>query len=278
LRIGIVGTENTHVDHLVEYLNVRHEDSSARVVAIAGGHTQRNEAIAEQAGITAIVDEVADMLPLADALIVTDRDGARHRAHALPFLVEGRPVFVDKPLACSVADAYAMVSAARRSGAPLTSYSALRYAADTETLVRRAGSLAPLRSVVATGPADPNSQHGGIFFYGIHPVDVALRMAPGRLGAVRVEQIAESVVASAAVENVHVTVNLINAAPHAKLPFHMTATGRNGVQCSELRTTGNYVAPGLVVFLRMAQTGVPPIDYEQLLRPISFLEAVQAAL
>jgi hypothetical protein len=45
-----------------------------------------------------------------------------------------------------------------------------------------------------------------------------------------------------------------------------------------LRTTGNYVAPGLVVFLRMAQTGVPPIDYEQLLRPISFLEAVQAAL
>jgi len=38
-----------------------------------------------------------------------------------------------------------------------------------------------------------------------------------------------------------------------------------------------YVAPGLEMFLRMAQTRRPPIDYADLLRPIQFLEAVADA-
>jgi predicted dehydrogenase len=279
MRIGIVGTENSHVDHIIEHLNAAHDSTDTRVVALAGGETERNRALAEEGDITSIVDSVDDLLPLADALIVTDRDGALHREHSLPFLTAGRPVLVDKPLACSVQDAHAMVDAAHSHDALLTSYSALRYVPDVTELMSCLPALGPLRSVVASGPADPDSEYGGIFFYGIHPVDVALSMVPGTLGTVRADRVAESVVASTTISETRVTVTLVRPLDDAShVPFHAMGIGRAGIVASEIRTVGNYVAYGLTVFLEMIATGTPPIPYEDLLRPIEFLEAVQDAL
>jgi predicted dehydrogenase len=279
MRIGIVGTENSHVDHMIEHLNGVQARRDVRIVALAGGETERNRALAEKGGITTLVEHVADLLPLADVLIITDRDGSLHREHAMPYVTAGRPVLIDKPLACSVSDAQAIVNAARKHDALVTSYSTLRYVADTTELVTCLPSLGPLRSVVTSGPADPDSEYGGIFFYGIHPVDVALRMAPGPLGTVRVDRVGESIVASTTVADTRVTVNLVRPVDHDSfIPFHALGVGRSGLAAREIRTVGNYVAPGLDVFLDMIATGTPPIPYDDLLRPIEFLEAVQAAL
>ena len=186
VRIGIVGTENSHVDQIIDYLNVSHPAAGARVVALAGGDTERNLQLSAVGGIRAVVDSVTDLIGSIDALIVTNRDGGLHREQAVPLLEAGVPVWVDKPLAVTVEDAEAIIEAAQRTRTPLTSYSALRWIPDTEALVERARDLGPLQSVCATGPADPASPWGGIFFYGIHPADVALRLAPGPLGPVRV--------------------------------------------------------------------------------------------
>jgi predicted dehydrogenase len=279
MRIGIVGTENSHVDHIIDYLNAAPASTDARVVALAGGETERNRALADEGGIANIVESVDDLLPLTDALIITDRDGALHREHALPFLTAGRPVLVDKPLACSVQDAQTMVDAARSHDALLTSYSMLRFVPDMTELVDRLPSLGPLRSVVTSGPADPDSTYGGIFFYGIHPVDVALSMVSGTVGAVRVDLVAESIVASTTVSETRVTVTLVRPLDDGShVPFHAVGVGRTGIAAREIRTVGNYVAHGLIVFLEMVATGKAPIPYDDLLRPIEFLEAVQDAL
>lgn len=78
-------------------------------------------------------------------IIGTDRHGGLHRAHAVPFLAEGLPVFVDKPLACTEADALAIVAAAREYDAPLTSSSAVRWVPDTDKLAAEAASLPAAR-------------------------------------------------------------------------------------------------------------------------------------
>jgi predicted dehydrogenase len=279
MRIGIVGTENSHVDHIIGHLNAAPASTAARVVALAGGDTERNRALAEEGGIASIVDSVDELLPLTDALIVTDRDGALHREHSLPFLTAGRPVLVDKPLACNVQDAHAIVDAARRHDALLTSFSMLRFVPDVTELVDCLPSLGPLRSVVTSGPADPDSAYGGIFFYGIHPVDVALSLVPGTLGAVRVDRVAESIVASTTISETRVTVTFVRPLDHdSQVPFHALGVGRSGIEAREIRTIGNYVSYGLTVFLDMVATGTPPIPYDDLLRPIEFLEAIQEAL
>lgn len=278
MRVGIAGTESSHVDHIIDFLNVAGARPGVRVTALASGAAERDLALCRAGGIDLVVPDVSALLDVADVLIVTARHGGRHRDLALPFLEAGRPVLVDKPFACGVADAEAMLEAAGKHGALVTSYSALRHLPATDALARELEAIGPARSVVATGPADEASEYGGIFFYGIHPVDVALRLAPGPVGPVRVDRAGESVVASAPAGDALVTVNFIKPGPGEPVPFHALAVGRAGIAASELPTGGNYVAPGLEAFLDMVEGTAVPLSSGDLLRPVAFLQAVERAL
>ncbi|MEU6849102.1 Gfo/Idh/MocA family oxidoreductase [Actinacidiphila alni] len=278
MRIGIIGTENSHVDHIVDHLNVKDLGGDARVVALSGGASERNELLRTKGSVERVVDQPAGLLGLVDAVIITDRHGGLHRAHALPFLEQGLPVYVDKPLACTVEDAEAIIAAARDHDAPLTSYSAVRWVPDADAVAAEAAALGAPQVVVASGPADPDSPYGGIFFYGIHPVDTALRLAPGPLGEVRVERAGATVTASALAGDIRVVVNLVLPTDSAQIPFHAMVVAREGIAQRTLTLGEHYVVPGLETFLEMARTGKPPLAYEDLLRPVRFLEEVAGAL
>lgn len=275
MRIGITGTESSHVDHIVRYCNVERRRAGVRVVALAGGASPRNIALAAAGGIRHLVDAPADLAGLVDAVLVCDRDARRHAGIALPFLAAGLPTFVDKPFADTLADATAMVRAAQASGAPLTSYSALRWLPPTAGL---AGALAgqPPRLVVATGPADPNSRYAGIHFYGTHPVQVALQLAPGEIGEVRARRLPGAIVATAPVGDTTVVVNLVAGPP--SVPFHAMAATETAVHAAELPLGDRYLDPGLDALCTMLDTGTPPVPYHELLRPVRFLDTLAASL
>lgn len=271
MRIGIIGTENSHVDNIIDHLNAgRHRD--ARVVAISGGRTKRNESLQAKGDIERIVELPEDLLGLVDAVVVADRHGGLHRAHAVTFLREGLPVFIDKPLACSTEDAEAIVGEARKHNAPLTSFSALRWIPDTEAL---AAQGAP-HLVTTEGPVDPASPHGGIFFYGIHPVDVALRLTPGPIHSVGVTRLVDSIVVNAEVGASEVVIKMV--LPGREVPFFGSVVTSSGTAERRLVLDQDYFVPGLEAFLDMATTGKPPIDYEDLLRPVRLLNAVAKAI
>ncbi|MFE7463781.1 Gfo/Idh/MocA family protein [Streptomyces sp. NPDC057499] len=278
MRIGIVGTDNSHVDQIVRHLNVDAAGGDARVVALSGGRGPRNDALAATGGIAHVVGAPADLLGLVDAVVVADRDGARHRDRAMPFLTAGLPVFVDKPLARTVADARALIDAARAHDAPLTSSSALRWHPGTEELAARSARAGTPELVVVSGPADPDGDHGGIFFYGIHAVDIALRLAPGPLSAVRTDLTGSTAVASFTAGPTRVVVNLVRPGATEQIPFHAMTFTRRDLAERTLVPGADYCVPGLEAFLTMARTGRPPIGYADLLRPIEVLEAVDAAL
>lgn len=278
MRIGIIGTESSHVDHIVDHLNVKALGDDARVVALSGGASQRNELLRAKGAVERIVDAPTELLGLVDAVMVTDRDGGLHRAHAVPFLQQGLPVFVDKPLACDVADAEAIIAAARAHDAPLTSYSALRWLPDTDALAADAAARGAAQVVVASGPADPDSPYGGVFFYGVHAVEVALRLAPGALGDIRVERSAAAITATAVAGATRVVVNLVRPTETAQIPFHAMVVSREAIAQRTLPLDDHYLLPGLKTFLHMARTGTPPLSYDDLLRPVRFLHEVSTAL
>ncbi|MFH8515284.1 Gfo/Idh/MocA family protein [Streptomyces gelaticus] len=278
MRIGIVGTDNSHVDQIVRHLNVERAGGGARVVALSGGRGRRNDALAATGGIAEVVDEPAELLGLVDAVVVADRDGSRHRDQAIPFLVEGLPVFVDKPLARTVEDARALIDTARAHDAPLTSSSALRWIPDTDALVARSMAGGGPELVVASGPADPAGDHGGIFFYGIHAVDIALRLAPGEISGVRTDITGTTVTASFTAGDTRVVVNFVKPGRTDQIPFHAMAFTRESMVQQTIVPGADYCVPGLEAFLEMARTGRPPIGYGDLLRPIEVLETVATAL
>ncbi|BCJ28156.1 Gfo/Idh/MocA family protein [Actinocatenispora sera] len=265
VRIGLVGTESSHVDHLVRYCNAEHRAGPARVVAVAPATPDEQ---VRDLGIDRVVGAPEELLGLVDAVVIADRDARRHAGQALPFLTAGLPTLVDKPFAADLADGEAMLAAARRHGAPLTSYSALRWHPALATVTRPEP-----RAVVTTGPADPASPYAGIHFYGTHPVELALLLAPGEIGPVQVATGDGIVVAHAVVGGTAVTVQFV-APAEQPVPFHVQVTGAAEVVGTALELGPDYLHPGLDAFFAMVRTGTPPVRLDDLLRPVRFLAPV----
>lgn len=277
-RVAIVGIENSHAEEIIRYLNVERPASvPVRVVALVAGEADRTAELAELGGIETIVGESADLLGEIDALIVTSRDGALHRAHAVPFLEAGTPVWVDKPLAATVADAEQIVAAAERGGTVLTSSSALRWVTDTDAVAEGLATIGELQAVTVTGPADAGSPYSGIFFYGIHIADVAQRLVPGTPEDIDVQALPGGVVARYRVDGVLVTLEFVRPDASGQVPFRAAAVGSHGVVSRDIVLGADYVQPGVDAFARMLATGVAPIAAAQLLAPITVLEAVAKA-
>ncbi|WP_136035865.1 Gfo/Idh/MocA family oxidoreductase [Microbacterium sp. K35] len=278
-NVAIVGIENTHATEIVRHLNGEDAaDLPVRVSALVAGEVERTRELAELGAITRIAPEVSELNGAVDALIVTSRDGALHRALAEPFLEAGTPVWVDKPLATTLDDADAILAAAERGGTTVTSFSTLRWLDDTAAIADAVAGVGALQSLTVSGPADADSPHGGLFFYGIHHADVAQHLLPGAAEGVEVERADGRVVARYRVGGVPVVLDFVRPEGDAAVPFHVTAVGTGGTVERDIEVGPDYVRPGVDAFVRMLLTGETPVPVAQLREPIAVLEQITRAL
>lgn len=270
-RIGIVGIENSHVDGILRALNVE-GIADARVTALVAGDPERTAQLAELGGIDRIVTASTELLGEVDALIVTTRDGSTHRDLAVPFLAARVPVWVDKPLALTVADADAILAAAGTT--PVTSSSTLRWLPDTDAVAAALPSIGVLQSLTVTGPADPVGPHGGLFFTGIHLADVAQRFVPGEPAGVDVERSPEGVTAHYAIDGVAVTLEFVRPVGDLSVPFHVTAVGTLATESRDIVIGADYVFPGVEAFVRMLDSGELAVPQAQIRGAVAVLAEV----
>lgn len=279
MRIGLIGTENSHTDHFVRHLNVEKRHDGCRVVALAGGDTEKNRKLAAEGQIVDVVETAEDLVDLVDAAVVSDRHGGLHRENAVPLLAAGKHVFVDKPTAVTVADTMAMIAAAECGGGVLASWSAVRLAPAVAELREAAGGLGELQVVSVTGPANPDDPHAGLFFYGPHMVEPALELLGNPdVGEVHVERVDHAVTVTTRAGGVQLVFHFVRPDEDGRVPWHMSVAGRHGLVARDIELGPDYNARGLARYLRAAETGVPPMPYDQLIPPVRLLEAVTAHL
>lgn len=274
MRLGVVGTESSHVELIVRHLNLEHRFGDWRVTALWGADAQRTNDVAKQGGDIAVVPTPEAMLENVDAVMVADRDGAHHRAHAMPFLQAGLPVLVDKPFATTVDDASAMLGAANAFGAPLLSASALRWADEVVQTKAALEGIGGAEIVVATGPADPDNAYSGWHYYGVHPVEMALAMVDGEIRSIATTRTPGSLVLSARVGDAQVVVNLVEPSEAGRVPFHLQVIGPEGILSYEVPLAQAYLAPVLERFFTLVRTGERPLSDAVMRRSVELLSAV----
>lgn len=276
LRLGITGTENSHAEAIISLVR-RGKLPGARVVAISGGDSTRTRQLAAlDRGIT-VVDDPTELLDEVDAVLICDRDGGEHRSIATPFLEHRTPVYIDKPFTRDLDHARALIEAAALHDALLTSYSPLRYVPEVSDLAAIARGLDKTCTVEVSGPADPASPFGGIFFYGSHHADIALRLAPGPVGSVvQVQRTAAGWSAEATAGGRNVLLHFAN--PERDRAFRVRLR-RGQTEVKRCLSLGpEFFQPGLRVFLDSVRTGVAPLTGDEMIRPVQLLTRVAEQL
>ena len=137
-RVGIIGCDTSHVIAFTKLMNVDKDPDCAgfRVTAahkwgspdIFSSTNRYPKYIAqlEEMGVV-MKPTIADLLKDVDAVLLETCDGRPHYAQALEVFKSGKPVFIDKPVAASLADAIKIAEAGKKLNAKWFCSSSLRY-------------------------------------------------------------------------------------------------------------------------------------------------------
>lgn len=276
LRIGIVGSDNSHALAYGTLLNIQRIDDRAHAVAIWGLEEERTREVATKAAIPTIVSTPDEMLGQVDAVLVEDRHGGLHAEHALPFIEAGLPVFIDKPLAISLEDCSRLISTANRSGSFLASFSSLRIADSTDAIAAMLTDLGTIRAAQFAGPCDFESNYGGMYFYATHTVEIALRLVGEDVHSVRAARYGNLGVAILTWDNGATAA--LSYVGDAEYHFHATLFGTNGMATGEILANHEGYRKALTLVLEGMRSGVRPYSDEQLVRPIAIVHAIEQSL
>ena len=279
LKVGMVGLDTSHVTAFADLLNDPanqfHVDGAKIVKAFPGGSQKFSLSRDRVAKFTQdlrdrsieIVDSI-DALAGLDAYFLESVDGDQHLEQFKVLAEFGKPVYIDKPLACNYADAKAIVDLARAKNVPLMSCSSIRYALGIADLLTEEDT--DVFACQAFGPMNLLEDYRDYFWYGIHSTEIVFAMLGKGLESVQV------------LPTEHADL-LIGRWKDGK--FGSILGNRNGVWTFGCTTTTNKnqrqsAASGKVPYYAMLlkkvipffRSGASPIDVEETLEVIAFLE------
>ena len=193
LKVGLIGLDNSHCVAFSQLLNKAdnpyHVSGARACFGYPGVSNDFKLSYARVEGFTKTLREElgVEMLPSpeevakrSDLVIMTAVDGKQHRQLYERIAPLARPTFIDKPFATSLTDAQAILKAADKAGAPVMSCSALRYADEFQALLKGDAAWGGIVACDAFGPTPQEPALPGLFWYGVHAVEmIVAAMGPG---------------------------------------------------------------------------------------------------
>ncbi len=180
-RIGLIGLDTSHVIAFTKLLNDPAKDYSCQVVAGYPGGSPDVQASAsrvekytnqlrDEFGLE-IVDSIEELCEKVDGVLLESVDGRPHLEQVGPVIAAKKPVFIDKPMAGSLADVLEIFRLAKEHGVPCWSSSSLRFGPGVLGM-RNNEAVGEVRGCDAFSPCSLEEHHPDLYWYGVHGVEI----------------------------------------------------------------------------------------------------------
>ena len=282
IRIGIIGTDTSHVPAFTKLLNDTEAPGhipGARVVAAFKGGSldvessssrveQYAEEIHSKYGVE-IVPDIPALLGKVDAVLLESVDGRAHLAQARAVIAAHKPVFIDKPLASTLEDAREIARLAKEAGVPWFSASSLRYGEIGATMKFPDTTGA---STWGPGPLEPHHALD-LSWYGIHAVELLYTiMGPGCESVQRTSTDNADVMVGRWKDGRLGTVRVVR--PYSDYGA-VVYRGRETVVSHPKASAAADYQPLVAQILKFFETLTPPVPNAETLEIFAFMEAAQ---
>jgi hypothetical protein len=275
IRAGIIGLDTSHVVEFTKLLNnpkATGELAAMKIVAAYPGGSQdiprSRDGVKEYTNTlrgqgVEIVGSIDELLKRVDAVLLESVDGRPHLAQARPVIAAGKPLFIDKPMAASLADAMRIFALAKEKNVPVFSASSLRFGAGVQGLRNKTSGFGDVRSCTAWGPVHLEPHHPELFWYGIHGVEMLFTvMGPG----------CKTVTRAAPDKVVGLWKDGRQGIFLAKEGYGARVEGSK--KSGEAGRYEGY-APLVIQIVKFFKTSKPPVDAEETLEILAFMEAAE---
>jgi predicted dehydrogenase len=279
IRLGMIGLDTSHAIAFTKAFNdPENTDDLAAIRVIAafpGGSPDlpasrdRVENYTREMGEMGvkIVDSIDALLPLVDGILLESVDGRPHLEQIKPVLAAKKPVFVDKPVAGTLADAIRIFELAREANVPCFSSSSLRFSPGILGM-RSNDEVGDVIGCDAYGPCTLEEHHPDLFWYGIHGVETLFTiMGTGCETVARVQTEGTELVTGVWKGG---RVGTFRGIRQGKSDYGALVFGSKAI-----RPSGGYAGyqPLVVEIARFFRTGKPPVSAEETIEIFAFMEA-----
>jgi hypothetical protein len=274
----MIGLDTSHAPAFVGFFNsgkATGDMAGIRVVAAYPGGTDlpasrdRVAKFTEQirARGVEIVDSIPSLLEKVDVVLLESVDGRVHLQEATPVIQAGKPLFIDKPVASSLADAIAIYELAKTHKVPVFSSSSLRFGAALQAAVKN-DDIGPVLGAATWGPCSYSTGTPDMFFYGIHGIEpLFVLMGTGCQTVSRVATTESDLVTGVWRDG---RVGIYRGLRKGKASFGATVFGSKAI--AQIEKGGGYedLCQEIARFFKTRQ---PPVSPEETTEIFAFMEA-----
>lgn len=180
-RIGIIGLDTTHSIAFTKLLNDAGSGNSYNGYKVVAAYPYGSRELAlSKTRIPVLTEEIKkfgvevvgslqELFKMSDVILLETNDGRIHKQQAMEVIRAGKPMFIDKPIAASLQDAWEIFAAAEKYKVPVFSSSALRYLKPIQDI--KSGTYGAVMGADTFSPALIEPTHPDLFWYGIHGVE-----------------------------------------------------------------------------------------------------------
>ena len=278
-RVGIIGLDTSHATAFTKAFNQENASPDFAGYKVVAAYPQGSKDIesstkrvpgyieeVKKYGVE-IVNSIAELLKKVDVVLLETNDGRPHLEQAIPVFKAGKTVFIDKPIAGSLTDAFAIFQAAKEYKTPVFSSSSLRYMSNMDDIVKNK-SIGKVLGADAFSPCSLEPTHPDLFWYGVHGVEALYTvMGTGCQTLTRVHTPDTDIVVGVWEGNRMGTFRGIRT---GRSGYGGHAFGEKGI-----KTLGDYNGydPLLKEIVKFFQTGISPVTPEETLEIFTFMEA-----
>jgi hypothetical protein len=279
LRLGIVGTDTSHATNFTRILNDHsakdHIGGAVVVAAFKGGSPEIansrdrierfTDEMTQKRGV-ALVTHISDLCGKVDGIMILSVDGRAHLNEFRQSLQCGVPIFVDKPLAATLADVREIARLAAEAYVPWFSSSAMRFTEIQSLRVPR------ITGAFVWGPGPLEEHHQlDLSWYAIHSIEMMfVVMGTGAVEATRTYATDGDVITGRWQDGRTATVRALR--PYGKYGAVVFLPGNESKMISDVEASYGPVISEIVRFMTTKQPAVPN---QETLEIFSFLDAAQ---
>ena len=277
-RVGIIGLDTSHSVAFTKSLNTPGAGAQYKGYTVVAAYPYGSKDIESSAErIPGYIEDVKklgveisgsikELLKKVDVVLLETNDGRLHLKQAIEVFKAGKPVFIDKPIAATLADAIAIFKAAEKYKVPVFSASSLRFSAGAQEIAN--GKVGKVLAADTYSPSKYEKTHTELFWYGIHGVETLFTvMGPGCKSVVQVNVPDTDLVIGTWDEN---RVGTFRGIHVGKQYYGGTVFGEKGMM--QIGNFGGY-DPLLIKVIEFFETGIPPVTPQETLEICAFMEA-----
>ena len=274
-KIAILGCENSHANAFLKFITGKEEFSDIECIGVYSNDPAASEKLRDTFGVP-VLENYDSAVGKIDGLIITARHGDEHYKFAKPYIESGIPMFIDKPITISEAEAVEFMQALKARGTRISGGSSLKQ--DVYVSELKADALAEASGKTLGGfiraPYQAENAYGGFYFYAQHLVEMVCEIFGRFPKSVEAKQNGKTITVLFHYDNYDCTGLFCDGS----YVYYAARMAEKASKSFEIPTTTDWYYREFKEFVEILDGGEQTCTHEEFISPVFIMNAIMRSL